>query len=417
MKIVVFEDDKFDLLYPLSMLRAVYDVKPGASSILEKISAASGKTAGSISLHCRKSLAPLMKSQTDLPVNEFGKDDYLLLNGRFVFDKKFINKLLKSKPDDNYFISGSSVAYATVSKAKSVFLNGNSINDEGTFSREFFEYSGLGMQNIEAKNFKELIYPWNVVAHLLSGGLTEDLDSIGIKGKTSSGKNFVKARNIHASAKSRISRTAVLDATEGKIIIEQGCEIEPFVFIKGPAYIGKNSLIKSGAKIYGPCVIGEGSKVAGEMAESVFHSHVNKQHDGFVGHSYFCPFVNLGADTVTSDLKNNYSNIRQNFKGGNIDTGMRFLGSILGDHTKTSINTMLNTGTIAGIFANIFGGGFPSKNIRSFSWNEAGKTSEKYDFDKAIETAKIVMSRRGIDTSDEYVELTRKYFDNDSEST
>ena len=118
MKIVVFEDDKFDLLYPLSMLRAVYDVKPGASSILEKINAASGKTAGSISLHCRKSLAPLMKSQTDLPVNEFGKDDYLLLNGRFVFDKKFINKLLKSKPEDNYFISGSSVAYATVSKAK-----------------------------------------------------------------------------------------------------------------------------------------------------------------------------------------------------------------------------------------------------------------------------------------------------------
>ncbi|MBK6879158.1 MAG: hypothetical protein IPG99_22690 [Ignavibacteria bacterium] len=154
----------------------------------------------------------------------------------------------------------------------------------------------------------------------------------------------------------------------------------------------KNSLIKSGAKIYGPCVIGEGSKVAGEIAESIFHSFVNKQHDGFVGHSYICPFVNLGADTVTSDLKNNYSNIRQKFRGGDIDTGMRFLGSILGDHTKTSINTMLNTGTIAGIFANIFGGGFPSKNVRSFSWNEAGKTSEKYDFMKAIETAKIVMS-------------------------
>lgn len=413
MKIVVFEDDKFDLLYPLSMMRAVYEVKPGAFSILEKISAASGKTAKNISLHCRKSLAPLMKSQTDLTVNEFGEDDYLMLNGRFVFDKKFINKLLKSKPDDNYFISGSSVAYATVSKAKSVFLNGNSINDEGTFSREFFEYSGLGIQNIEAKDFKELIYPWNVIAHLLSGGLKEDLESIRIKGKTSSGKNFVKAKNIQASARSKISRNVVLDATYGKIIIEQGCEIEPFVFIKGPVYIGKNSLIKSGAKIYGPCVIGEGSKVAGEIAESIFHSFVNKQHDGFVGHSYICPFVNLGADTVTSDLKNNYSNIRQKFRGGDIDTEMRFLGSILGDHTKTSINTMLNTGTIAGIFANIFGGGFPSKNVRSFSWNEAGKTSEKYDFKKAMETANIVMSRRGLKATDEYVKLADKYFAED----
>ncbi|MBK9225845.1 MAG: hypothetical protein IPL67_01950 [Ignavibacteria bacterium] len=189
---------------------------------MEKISAASGKTAGSISLHCRKSLAPLMKSQTDLPVNEFGKDDYLLLNGRFVFDKKFINKLLKSKPDDNYFISGSSVAYATVSKAKSVFLYGNSVNDEGTFSREFFEYSGLGVQNIEAKNFKELIYPWDVVAHLLSGGLTEDLDSIGIKGKTSSGKNFVEGKEIFRHPqKSKISRNAVLDATEGRSLLSK----------------------------------------------------------------------------------------------------------------------------------------------------------------------------------------------------
>lgn len=413
MKIVIFEDDKFDLLYPLSMMRAVYDVKPGAFSILEKISAASGKTAKNISLHSRKSLEPLMKSQTDLPVNDFGKDDYLMLNGRFVFDKKFIGKLLKSKPDDKYVVSGSSVVCASVSKPKSDFLNASSVNDEGTFSREFFEYSGLGMQNIEAKDFKEIIYPWDVVAHLLSGGLTEDLESIRIKGKTSSGKNFVKEKDIHASAKSRISLTAVLDATNGKIIIEQGCEIEPFVFIKGPAYIGKNSLIKSGAKIYGPCVIGEGSKVAGELAESVFHSFVNKQHDGFVGHSYICPFVNLGADTVTSDLKNNYSSIRQKFRGGDIDTGMRFLGSILGDHTKTSINTMLNTGTIAGIFANIFGGGFPSKNIRSFSWNEAGKTSVKYDFEKAMETAKIVMSRRGLKTTDEYITLAGKYFAED----
>ena len=136
---------------------------------------------------------------------------------------------------------------------------------------------------------------------------------------------------------------------------------------------------------------------------------MNKQHDGFIGHSYICPFVNLGADTVTSDLNNNYSKIKIRLNGNEIETGMQFLGSIIGDHTKTSINTMLNTGTISGIFANIFGSGFPPKILRSFSWNESGRKSTAYELVKAVETAKIVMKRRRIDMSAEYAKLMGYY--------
>mgnify|MGYP001164710265 FL=1 len=414
MKIIVFEDDKFDLLFPLSMMRAAYDVKPGALSILEKTAVSLGKEAKQVSLHCRKSLEEFMRSD-GRAVNVFDEDDYLLLNGRFIFGKKFLKELKKTKADDKFFVKGDTVVYATISRKKSSALNEITSNTEGIIDEDFLLQAGLQKEETGDIVISEIRYPWDTVSHFLNGALEDDLKSLSLKHKQKKNRAYINSSAVEISTKAKLAASVAIDASSGKVIIEDGVVIEPFVFIKGPVYIGKNSLVKSGAKIYGPCVIGDGSKVAGEIAESVFHSHVNKQHDGFVGHSYICPFVNLGADTVTSDLKNNYSNIRQNFRGGNIDTGMRFLGSILGDHTKTSINTMLNTGTVAGIFSNIFGGGFPAKSIRSFSWNEAGKTSEKYDFEKAIETAKIVMSRRGIETSEEYIKLARKYFDNDSE--
>ncbi len=414
MKIIVFEDDKFDLLFPLSMMRAAYDVKPGALSILEKTAVSLGKDAKHISLHCRKSIEEFMQSD-GRAVNRFKEDNYLLLNGRLIFGKKFLKELKKSKPSDKFIVDGDVVVCATISKKSSSALNDISSNREGVIDEEFLLKAGLMKEEAGAAEISEIRYPWDTVSYLLNGGLDHDLDSLSPKHKQKKDRAFTNSGAVEISSKAKVAASIAIDASSGKVIIEDGVVIEPFVYIKGPVYIAKNSLVKSGAKIYGPCVIGEGSKVAGEIAESVFHSHVNKQHDGFVGHSYICPFVNLGADTVTSDLKNNYSNIRQNFRGGNIDTGMRFLGSILGDHTKTSINTMLNTGTVAGIFSNIFGGGFPAKNIRSFSWNEAGKTSEKYDFDKAIETARIVLSRRGIEISESYIKLARKYFDNNAE--
>ena len=412
MKILIFEDDKYDLLFPLTMLRAVYEVKPGALNLAEKLASALEKESGKFRFHCRTSLQPLMKLKKSDNVNEYFEDDYLLLNGRFVFRKRFLRKLMKEDFDGSFYKSGDSVAYALIPRSKSYILKERIPNSEGVIDEVFLLQGGLRSREAEPEFLRELRYPWDVISYMLEESLEDDLRQIASNpGKSRRLRNSKKESQIYCSAKANVAKSAVLDATEGKIVIEEGAVLEPFVFIKGPVYIGKNVLIKSGARIYGPCSIGKGSKVAGEIAESVFHSFVNKQHDGFTGHSYFCPFVNLGADTVTSDLKNNYSVISLKFRGGLIDTGMMFLGSIIGDHSKTSVNTMLNTGTIAGIFANIFGGGFPPKEIDSFSWNEAGRQAVRYDFDKAMKTAETVMSRRGIKLTNEYLELARYYYE------
>lgn len=412
MRVIIFEDDKPDLLFPLSMMRPVYDVKPGALSLVEKVTAALGKDSAKIRLHSRTSLRDYLGAMGRNVISGFERDDHILLNGRFIFEKKFLKRLLNAKPETRFCKSGDSVAFATVRKEDSVRLNERLTNALGVIDEVFLISCGVKNGGETTETVFEIRYPWDAISFMLKQGLNDDLSIIcDNTGKRKKLKNCVNEDSVFCSARSVVSNMSVLDASEGRIVIEEGCTIEPFVFVKGPAYIGKNVLVKSGARIYGPCVIGDGSKVAGEIAESVLHSYVNKQHDGFVGHSYICPFVNLGADTVTSDLKNNYSAIRQKFRGGMIDTGMRFLGSIIGDHSKTSINTMLNTGTIAGIFANIFGGGFPSKDIGSFSWNESGKPAVQYDFDKAMETAGIVMSRRGIKMTQEYLALAKQYFE------
>lgn len=412
MRILIFEDEKFDLLYPLSMLRAAYEVKTGAHSILENTLIKLGKNAARAELHCRKDLIPFMRAKQKLRVNDFSDSNYLLLNGRFVFGKKFLKHLASSECNGTYFKQGGSVAYAFVPSSMSGFLGQEPKNRNGIIDEFTLLSAGLKEAKAEPIEIAEISYPWDALSHFLSGGLTDDLKLLA---KSASAKklkaNIVNSREVYCSQKASVSSASVLDASEGIIVINEGCVVEPFAYIKGPAYLGKNALVKAGTRIYGPCAIGKSSKVAGEIAESVFHSYVNKQHDGFVGHSYICPFVNLGADTVTSDLKNNYSAIKQKFRGGLIDTNMRFLGSIIGDHSKTSINTMLNTGTVAGIFSNIFGGGFPPKEIDSFSWVNTEGSVEKYDFDKAMATANIVMERRDVNLSEEYKTLAKSYFD------
>lgn len=414
MKILVFEDDKYDLLYPISMLRAVYDVRPGALSILEKTILRLGKNAGKVELHCRKGLTPLMRTKQSIPVNSCAEEDYLLLNGRFIFEKKILKQLAASECNGTYCKKDDSVIFALVPASMSGFLTGESRNRDGIIDEYTLLSAGLKEANADSGELTEIRYPWDAISFFLNSGIHDDLKftakSLAYKKPKA---NIINSSALFCSPGAVVSNTTVLDASEGMIVIEDGCLIEPFVYIKGPVYLGRDVLVKAGTRIYGPCSIGKKSKVAGEIAESVFHSFVNKQHDGFVGHSYICPFVNLGADTVTSDLKNNYSEIRQKFRGGLIDTGMRFLGSIIGDHSKTSINTMLNTGTVAGIFANIFGGGFPKKEIGSFSWVNTDGRTEKYDFEKAIETAGIVMSRRGVKITKEYIDLARTYSGNE----
>lgn len=193
----------------------------------------------------------------------------------------------------------------------------------------------------------------------------------------------------------------ILNASEGPIYIGKEAEVMDGAIIRGPFSLGDHSIAKMGAKLYTNTTIGPHCRVGGEVSNSVMFGYSNKGHDGFLGNSVLGEWCNLGADTNTSNLKNNYAEVRlwsyetESFAR----TGLQFCGLMMGDHSKCGINTMFNTGTVVGVSANIFGGGFPRNFIPSFSWGgSSGFTT--YKPSKVFEVAKVVMSRRNVELTD-----------------
>lgn len=209
-----------------------------------------------------------------------------------------------------------------------------------------------------------------------------------------SGVFLLHPERVFIGSNIRIDPCVVLDASDGPIIIESGVHVQAHSVLMGPCFIGQGSKIKAGAKIYPHSVIGELCKVGGEVENSIIHAFSNKQHEGFLGHSYIGEWVNLGADTNTSDLKNTYGAIRITRRSKPVDTGRMFLGLLCGDHTKSGINTMFTTGTVCGIHANVFGAGYAPQEISSFAWGAIGD-NRRYPLKKAISVAETVMQRRG----------------------
>lgn len=201
---------------------------------------------------------------------------------------------------------------------------------------------------------------------------------------------------------------STFNTNDGFVIIDKDAEVMEGSLVRGPFYLGEHSTLKLGAKIYGATTIGPHCKIGGEVSNSIVMGYSNKGHDGFIGNSILGEWCNLGADTNSSNLKNNYSNVAiWNYENNDyVSTGLTFCGVIMGDHSKTGINTMLNTGTVVGVFANIFGGGFPPKYIPSFSWG-GSEGFDRYEIDKALSTAKKVMDRRHVELSASLTALYR----------
>lgn len=193
-----------------------------------------------------------------------------------------------------------------------------------------------------------------------------------------------------------------LNTRSGPIYIGADSQVMEGAVIHGPVALAENVTVRAGARIYGATTIGPHSKVAGEISNSVIQGYSNKAHDGFLGNSILGEWCNLGADTNTSNLKNNYSEVKIWSYAAHdfVSTGLTFCGLIMGDHSKCGINTMFNTGTTVGVSANIFGGGFPPKYIPSFAWGGADGF-ETYALNKALETAERVLERRNLKLSDE----------------
>jgi len=186
--------------------------------------------------------------------------------------------------------------------------------------------------------------------------------------------------------------------------------------IRGPFALCEESVVKMGARIYGPTTIGPASKVGGEINNSVIQANSNKAHDGFLGNAVIGEWCNLGADTNNSNLKNNYSEVKiWNYPKRKFQkTGLQFCGLIMGDHSKCGINTMFNTGTVIGVSANIFGPGFPRTFIPSFSWGGGGSFST-YRMDKVLETISLVLERKGMELSTEDRNILQYIFNQSEE--
>lgn len=194
-----------------------------------------------------------------------------------------------------------------------------------------------------------------------------------------------------------VVEASILNTTKGPIYIGKGAEVMEGCMIRGPFVLGDHAQLKMGAKVYGPTVIGPECRVGGEVNNSVLMGFSNKAHDGFIGNSVLGEWCNLGADTNTSNLKNTYGPVQVFSYPDNamVDTGLQFCGLIMGDHAKTGINTMLNTGTVVGVSANVYGGGFPPKHIPGFAWGGA-EGFTVYEIEKALVTARRVMERRQV---------------------
>jgi UDP-N-acetylglucosamine diphosphorylase/glucosamine-1-phosphate N-acetyltransferase len=209
-----------------------------------------------------------------------------------------------------------------------------------------------------------------------------------------------------------VLHTAVLNAEGGPIYIGKNSQVQEGAILRGPFSLGEGAVINMGGKMRADTTVGPFCKIGGEVSNSVVFGYSNKSHDGFLGNSVLGEWCNLGADTNTSNLKNNYDHVRlwSYTKKSFVDTGLPFCGLIMGDHSKSGINTMFNTGTVVGVSSNIFGAGYPRNFIPSFQWGGAGGFVD-YKYEKAMETAERVMARRNLKLDEIEREILKSVFD------
>jgi len=329
-------------------------------------------------------------------MEQLATEDVLLVNGRWLI----LDAIPQITGEEEVAICDDSVVYARLKKetVKRFFSGDFSVFLKNT-------RNGLKSHNIEVTLIS---YPWDLVK-ANGKSIISDFHFSGKQGIEGKMKNSVILGNkddVFIAPNAEVQPNVVLDTTNGPIIIDEGAKVFPFSRIEGPSYIGKNSQILGG-KIREGTSIGFVCRIGGELEETIFHGYSNKYHDGFIGHSYICEWVNLGAMTTNSDLRNDYGEVPCYVGGVKYNTKEIKVGSFIGDHTKTAIGTFLNTGSVIGVMCNIASsGGVVPKFIPSFSWYIKQGFSEA-PFEKALETAKISMSRRNVSLDIDDIKLLK----------
>ncbi|OGC83096.1 MAG: hypothetical protein A2W07_00275 [candidate division Zixibacteria bacterium RBG_16_43_9] len=395
-KLFIFEDDKFSNFYPLTYNRPVYELLSGILKVKDKLIQL--YPGAEVSLLCRDYLAEVLRQKTSYKVNNFNlkKEDLLLfLNGRMLAEEKLPLKINFSTKDRAFISKGELLA---------LNLKGEDFKKYETEVKTLYKKTSIEsiLKKVKKTEIKlEFIkYLWDLI-RLNSEEIVRDFKRLSKvkkndfkKGVESSVKIY-NPKDVYIGKNGRIDAFVVLDARKGPIYIDENIKIQSLTRIEGPSYIGMNSVLL-GAKIREGTSIGPFCRIGGEVENSIFSGYDNKYHDGFLGHSCVGEWVNLGAMTTNSDLKNNYGKIKVVLNGKEIDTGLIKVGSMIGDHVKTGIGTLLNTGMYIGFGSNIFGGGMVKERfVPSFCWGGVQGFTE-YKLEKMIDTAEIVMKRRGV---------------------
>lgn len=409
----LWEDWKAENFYPLALTRPVYALRTGAKTFIERSLGLFPESF--ITLLCREQIAELTQFKTRARVNQLTVDPnlpVLLINGRALINEDF-KDIVESTKETTLFVHENAPVALLVRDTK----------DSSQWTQFFTPTLNAEAEEELLKSFPVIEVPTKVVEGIwelmvLNGELIEsDFEKLEKK-KTQASVDeraiLYNSDKIWIGDNASIDALAVLDARGGPIIIENGVYIQSHTIITGPAYIGAHTKIYGG-KIRNGCSFGPHCRLGGEIESSIFLGYSNKYHDGFIGHSYIGEWVNLGALTTTSDLKNNYGPIRLTLNGVDlIQTDLVKLGSFIGDHAKLGIGTLLNAGTVIGVAANFFGGGLAPKFVPSFVWGSTTKMVE-HELERALETARMVYSRRGLELPFAEEILLRKIFDSTAE--
>lgn len=397
MNLCLFEDHRVTDAYPLTYTRPVFDMRCGILTLREKIE--HHLTGNQLIYYVREYLSAVVQDQyPGVLVNTLPDEDTLFLNGRVLFNEFY--ELDSTKDHSTVYYNGDTLVAAIVP--------GHDIPKVQTSGElGLLSFADVPFADTHHVDWKVLRYPWEFIqanpaeieADIRRNGSLQCVDC-----SEYDHSHILNPQKIYLGENVTIKPSGVLDAGPGPIVIDDDVIIGHNSTIVGPCYIGRGSKISAVANIKGKVSIGPVCKIGGEVGDVIIQGYSNKKHEGFLGGAYLGEWVNLGASTNNSDLKNNYSMVSVPVNGELINTGMQFYGCILGDHTKTAIGTKINTGSSFGIGCNIFGAGFPPKFIPSFSWGGSEKLVE-YNFARMLETAEKVMNRRNKELSGNYSTL------------
>lgn len=379
MMIYVFEDRNALDLEPLTLTWATFELRCGTRTHLERIRQIVGNE--SVALIVRPELADVVQERfPDLQVNPNELKTGIWLNGAAVWDAATVAELKNREG----FVA-----------TKDAILGGHLTDSQAQQFMKYLRNGGeIGEAPAAVEGPKLLRFLWD---HYLHSGdqVAVDFD-LWYKNRADNtfpkGVHTIGEGGVYVGEGTSIDPAVVLDTRHGPIIIEDNVQVFSHSVIAGPTYVGSKCRIWPFAFVE-EATLGPVCRVMGQLEACILHGYTNKQHDGFLGHAYLGSWVNLGAGTTNSDLKNNYGSVKMTVNGRKVDTGETFVGLSMGDHAKSAIGTLFYTGTRVGVAANVFGDVIPPKVVPSFAWGGDGKA--RYELDKCLETMGVVKSRRG----------------------